>query len=184
MAAFLMILLGVYRGKTNGMSKELLSFLQWCVIVVAGGFAYEPLGGYLAHLAGMSLWAGYAVAYIFVALFVSLIFSMLKRATRERFESSHMFGGLEYYLGPLAGAVRFSCIVLLLLALIYPAGANRVEQEKNVKMQKDNFGQVLVPSLGSLRNDVFRQSLAGRWVDENISFMLIKMSAPVQAKSR
>ena len=183
-AFILLALLGLHRGKTNGMSKELLSFIQWCVIVAAGGFTYEPLGSYVAQLAGIGLWGGYAAAYIFVALVVTLIFTMIKRATRERFESSHMFGGLEYYLGPLAGAVKFSCVVLVLLALIYPAGANRVEQAKNLKMQQDNFGQVLIPSLGSVRQDMFRQSITGRWVDENLSFLLIKMPAPVQAKSR
>lgn len=182
-AVILMALLGLHRGKTNGMSKELLGFLQWCVIVLAGGFTYEPLGSFLANLAGIGLWGSYAAAYIFVALIVTLIFSFIKRATRERFESSHIFGGLEYYLGPLAGAVRFSCIVLALIAWIYPAGANRAAQERNVKMQQDNFGQVLVPSLGSVRQDVFRQSISGRWLDENLSFLLIKMPAPVQAKS-
>ncbi len=182
-AVILMALLGIHRGKTNGMSKELLSFIQWCVIVFVGGLTYEPLGSYVSHLAGIGLWGGYVAAYVFVALFVTLIFSFIKRATRERFESSHIFGGLEYYLGPLAGAVKFSCIVLVLVAVIYPAGANRAERERNVKMQQDNFGQVLIPSLGSVRQDVFRQSYTGRWLDENLSFLLIKMPAPVQAKS-
>lgn len=183
-AVIVMTLLGLHRGKTNGMSKELLSFIQWCVIVLVGGLTYEPLGSYVAHLGGIGLWGGYVTAYIFVALTVSLIFNVIKRATRERFESSHLFGGLEYYLGPIAGAVKFTCIIIALTAWMYPAGANRAEHERNVKMQQDNFGQVLIPSLGSLRQDVFRQSVCGRWLDENAPFLLVKMPAPVQAKSR
>ena len=45
----ILLLVGVLRGRKRGMSEELLDTFKWLLIVVAAGFAYQPLGDMLAQ---------------------------------------------------------------------------------------------------------------------------------------
>src|ERR1035438_6850503 len=50
MAVLVVLGFGLFRGRRNGMSKELLPLLQWLVMVTVCGLGYAMLAGMLAGL--------------------------------------------------------------------------------------------------------------------------------------
>src|SRR5262245_47085183 len=75
----IVILMGVNRGRKNGMSQECIVCLQWVVIVFACAFLYQPLGDLLVQTSPVSHLFSYIVAYVTVAILVKIIFSMIKK---------------------------------------------------------------------------------------------------------
>ena len=64
------LLAGVFRGRKNGMSEELMPLLQWLGIVSAGSYFYEMIGLQLAQATVFSLLFTYVAAYVAVAVLV------------------------------------------------------------------------------------------------------------------
>src|SRR5882724_3970131 len=63
------LVLGVLRGRKNGMSEELLNVLKWFALLVACAVAYEPLGRLFSQSSGvLSLLTCYIMAYNTAAL--------------------------------------------------------------------------------------------------------------------
>src|SRR5207247_5452384 len=75
-----------------------------------------------------------------------------------------VFGRLEYYLGMLAGAVRYACILLFALSLLNAPYISAAEKKATAKTQKDNFGDISFPTLGSIQDGVFEQSFSGKYI--------------------
>ncbi len=183
-ATLLTLLLGLHLGKKHGISKELPGVLQWCMIVAVGGYGYAALGGYVSQLSGFTTAFGDVIAYLLMAAVITFIFSLIKNSVRERLETKRLFGDFEYYLGMFAGAIRFSCILLLTLALLHSVSFSPAQQAKRDKVQQDNFGAVYFPTLHSIRRDVFVNSLSGRWVGETLPFLLIDAEPPAEPRKR
>src|SRR5207245_1490208 len=107
--AFIVVLLGIRAGRKQGMSNELMVSLQWVAIIFGCAYFFRPVGNWIADEAPVSHLACYITAYIALAIVVKLSFSVLKRGLGGKLVGSDLFGGGEFYLGMLMGAVRFAC---------------------------------------------------------------------------
>ena len=180
----LMVLVGVKVGGTRGMSKEFLVFLQWCLIVVCAGLFYPVAAEFVAHFTGLGATVANVLGYLVVAGVVKLFFAYLTSRLGEKIEDKHIFGSLEYYLGPVAGGIRFACIVFLLVALLHVSAQTASQRQQAIKYQKDNYGSVFFPTLGLINDDVFNNSISGRWIGQNLSFLLIAPSTPAAPSAK
>jgi hypothetical protein len=182
-ALLLMLLLGIHFGRKHGMSVESLTLLKWLSIVGLGTLGYRPLGALIGDFSGLKMGANYVIAYVAIALIVTLVFSTLKRRYGEKLEARHLFGKGEYYLGMMGGTFRFLLIALVVMALLHPMSPARGATNSGAKFQEENFGAVFFPTLATMRQDVFERSLTGKWLGENLTFLMIEKPAPkVQAK--
>lgn len=165
---------GVLRGRKRGMSEELLDLLQWTCIIAAGAFLYQPLGDAIVTAANLSRLASNVSAYALIAILVKLAFTALKRAVGEKLVQADTFGNFEYYLGMLAGAIRFSCILLFTINFLHAKQITDAERAATAKMQAENFGSISFPTIGSLRQGVFFESPSGQIIRKHLRPLLIE----------
>ena len=176
---FVVLVLGIFRGRKHGMSEELLSLLKWLAIVLVCAAIYEPGGelvGQFTNLFGRL--TCYLLVYVAGALVVVLTFIGIKRVFDGKLLGSDFFGRAEYYLGMGSGLVRFSCILLAALALLNARYFSPKEVRAMEKFQDDVYGSDFFPTLHSLQVTVFDKSLTGPWIKENLGFLLIKPTEP------
>ena len=183
------IAFGFWRGRRNGMSKEWLPLCKWLVLVAACTFGYNPLSGVLVH-AGVihavfgatfkESTAAAVAAYLSIAFVVFLIFAQLKNTFRERVEGSNVFGNSEYYLGMLSGTVRYACIMIFFLALLNAPVYSWSDIQHRKEYNNQWFGGGLqgysgdfIPSIDEIQAAVFKDSLVGPAIKNNLSLLLI-----------
>jgi len=176
----IVVLLGARKGRMNGMSQEMMVCLQWICIVAGGAFLYQPVGDFIGQSCQVSHLFSYMTAYIAMAMVVKMIFSLLKKSAGGKLTSNDAFGRGEYYLGAMAGAVRFTCILLSALALLNARAYSRQEVAKDIAFQKDVYGSTFFPELYSVQGSVFKDSFLGKQVHDNVGFLLIRPTAPEQ----
>ena len=169
---------GVFRGRKNGMSGELLQLLMWLLIIFGCAAIYEPAGSFLAQSSPLALLTCFLLAYIGGALVIFGLFLLLKHALGGKLIGSDIFGSTEYYLGMASGVVRFSCILLAVLALLNARYFTPTEVRAMEKFQNDMYGSNFFPGLQSLQAEVFEKSFSGRFIKENLEFLLIKPTKP------
>jgi hypothetical protein len=171
-------LLGIRQGRKAGMSVEMMSTLQWICIVAAGAFLYRPFGDALADTSPMSHLFCYIAVYIIIAALVKGIFSMIKKGTGGKLAGSDVFGRGEYYLGMVAGAVRFLCILLAGLALLNAPFYSTAELAKSKAFQVEVYGSNFFPGLGAAQVQIFKESFLGSLLKNNAEFLLIASTKP------
>ncbi|MFO1488706.1 MAG: CvpA family protein [Verrucomicrobiota bacterium] len=178
--ALLMVLfIGIQRGRKNGMSQELLSSLQWLVLVFACAFGYAPVADFITSSSPVfSAFTANLMAYFALALLVGSLFTFLKKAAGGKLVGSDVFGNGEFYLGMVAGMVRFTCILLAGLALLNCRYFSPAEIKAEQKYQNDVYGSDFFPSLYTIQSQVFEKSFAGPWIKKDLQFMLIKPTTP------
>jgi hypothetical protein len=175
----ILLLVGVRSGRKHGMSQEVMFVFTWVTLVILCGIAYEPLGLWLASVAGLGKLLAYVLAYVLTAAFVALLFVFLNRVIGERLKGSDTFGKAEYYLAMPAGMLRFACIIFAFMALLNARLYQTYEIKAMTKFQNDNYGSQFFPTLQSIQSDVLEQSLVGSQAKKHLSFLLIKPTAPV-----
>ena len=74
---------GLFRGRKNGMTKELLPLFQWVVMVLACGLGYEMLAGLIVRSSSRIHYRSYIVGYLALALVVFIVFAILKQLFAE-----------------------------------------------------------------------------------------------------
>jgi|YelNatPaOPRAMG01_1025707.scaffolds.fasta_scaffold15328_2 uncharacterized membrane protein required for colicin V production len=173
-----LLVAGLATGRRRGMSQELWELLKWLTVVTVAGLFYEPLGAYLAEGSALSLLACYWAAYGLLALTVLLVFSVFRRAVNEKLVSSDLFGRGEYYLGMVAGGLRHACAVLVLLALVHGRLYTPEELRQAVQFQQEEFGAVVLPTFGELRQHIVEYSCVGRFATRYLSAVLIRPTSP------
>lgn len=179
--AALVVLLGfgLFRGRKNGMTKEVLPTIQWLVVIAAAGMAYAPLAQYYATQCGLSnLWAG-VLGYLTIALFVFMLFSAIKKALMPRLTGSNVFGGAEYYAGMPSGMIRYGCIVVFVLALLNARSYSPAEILKQKLYNQKWYGGGIysgdyVPNLHSVQEAVFKKSFTGPYIKDYVGVLLIQ----------
>jgi uncharacterized membrane protein required for colicin V production len=170
---------GIYTGRKEGMSVGLVPLLRWLCIVFICAAAYEPLGNLFNTSATIfSTLTCYLLAYVGSALIIVATFIGIKRALGGKLLGSDVFGSTEYYFGMGSGLVRFACIVLAFLALLNARLYSTAEIKAHEKYVNDVYGKDYFPGLQALQSTVFEKSLTGPWIKENLSFLLIKPTAP------
>lgn len=164
--------LGCWRGKKRGISEELIDFLQWLAIIVAAGFLYDHVGDLLVQAKLPRLWANMG-GYVAVMIVVSIIFGFIKKSAGNKLVDSDFFGGWEYRLGLVAGAIRYLCMWIAVLALLHARyfDADMVAAER--KYQEKEVGIVLLPSWGMLNRMAFYESFTGPYVREYLAHQLM-----------
>jgi len=170
----IVLVIGIVRGRKRGMSEELLTFVQWLVIIFGGSKIYGPLGKMLSEQAPFSLATSYVIVYLLFALLVKGLFSQIQRALGEKVVGSNFFGGSEYYLGMLAGMIRFACVLLMLMAVLNARLVTDRERAETARMQRKNFEDISFPTYGSVQYSVLNESFTGKQVKEHLEFLLIR----------
>ncbi len=170
-----LLIVGIVVGRKRGMSVELLSVLQWLVIVVVAAMASGPFGKMLAEFSGFSPVFTYITAYVLVAIALKLVFVVLRRMAGEKLVSGEMFGSFEYYLGMVAGMIRFGCMIIFFLALMNAKQVTKAELAAQLKHQQDWAGSIYFPPFGSVQQAIFEESLSGRTVKQYLTAQLINV---------
>src|SRR4051812_48068616 len=101
---------GILRGRKRGISEELLDVIQWIGVIIGAALAYPGIGALLINYAKFPPLLANVMAYIFAAGAIVFLFKNLKRGVGEKLVQGDAFGRFEFYLGMLAGMVRFFCI--------------------------------------------------------------------------
>ena len=178
-----LLIFGFLRGRKRGMSEELLDVFQWLTIIVVAAMLYEPVGKLISRGGSMALGYAYVIAYMLTALIIKLVFSMVKRAVGEKLVHADAFGSFEYYLGMMAGMLRYFCILLFCLSLLHAKHISEAERRATAKMQQDNFGSISFPTIGSLQQTVFHDSMSGRLIAKHLEEQMIR-AVPSHAQPR
>jgi uncharacterized membrane protein required for colicin V production len=169
---------GLHRGRKHGMSEELISLLKWLAIMFGCALLYQPLGDAIATSSVFNHLTGYLIAYLGVALIIAALFALFKTAIGGKLVGSDVFGRSEFYLGMLAGMVRFCCLLIIGLALLNARAYTSAEIRADVRYQNDVYGSTFFPKLYTVQSQVFDSSLTGPWIKTNLSFLLIKPTEP------
>jgi uncharacterized membrane protein required for colicin V production len=181
---FVVVLLGfgLFRGRRNGMSKELLPTLQWVVLAPVCGLGCPILAQVLAGLVPDPFWKSIA-AYLALALVVFIVFAILQRKFTERLVKSDFFKGGEYYLAMLAGTLRYACALLFVLALLNARVYTPAEIAQQASFDQKTFGGGVYqgnyfPRLSQVQASVFKQSFLGPRIKDYLGELLINTGQP------
>jgi hypothetical protein len=190
---FVVLAFGLWRGRKNGMSREVLPVSMWLIIVIVGGLCAPFLADWLVHSGIVAkvfgtvfdaTTAASIISYLFLASVVFFAFSPLRTKFREKVSGSNTFGSGEYYLGMIAGLIRFSCIVLFFLALlntpVYTPAELAAQKAYNARWfggGQAGFSGNFFPTLSEVQADVFTGSLSGRIIRNDLGIVLLRTSA-------
>ena len=169
---------GFTRGRKHGMSEEMMFLIQWIVILFGAAFGYQPLGDFLSQTAVMSRLIAYVTAYILCVIGIKIFFSLIKRAVGGKLVGSNLFGSAEYYLGMVAGILRFACVILCALALLNARHYNQEEVRSMKKYQDEVYGSNFFPGLHDIQFSVFVKSFLGPRIHDNLGMLLIQPTDP------
>ena len=180
-AVFLVALgFGVFRGRRNGLSRELLPMLQWILLTITCGLGYPTVAQWCITYLKWSRAISDVAGYVALALVILLCFAFLKNRFTERLVKYDAFKSGEYYLGMPAGMIRFAFILLVPLALlnapVYTAteiAAQKVSQQQTFGGGQEGFSGNFFPSVNDIQASVFVQSVTGRFVKKNLGMLLI-----------
>jgi len=179
-AAILVLLgFGVFRGRKNGMTRELAPTIQWLLVVLGAGLGYPPLAQiYNTQCHLDKLWSALA-AYMSIATVLFMIFIPIKKAFKNRAEKGGLFGGSEYYLGMCSGLVRYALMIVFALALLnarsYTAAEIAAKKAYNQRWYGGGiYSGDYMPDLHTAQDSVFKQSFSGPYIKDSLAILLIQ----------
>jgi uncharacterized membrane protein required for colicin V production len=169
---------GLFRGRRNGLSRELLPLLQWIALVVVCGLGYPTVGQLCINYLHWGKAAADITGYVVLGLVVLGFFGVLNRLFTERLVKNDTFKGGEYYLGMPAGLIRFACMLLAALALINAPVYTPLDiANANAKAKADFGGGTMngsfFPGFNEVQDAIFVQSLTGHYIKTNLGMLLI-----------
>ncbi len=177
-AVLLVLAFGLYRGRKNGMTKEILRVFQWLSLVIVCGLFYETAAQVLINLTAWSKPRGYVAGYLTLAFLVWFVFVILKKILVPRLTGSNVFGSAEYYLGMFSGMIRFGCMLFFALALLNAPVYTPAEiQARKAYVQRWYGGGIYsgnyIPDLHAVQESVFKNSLLGPCIKNYLGTLLI-----------
>ncbi len=175
------LFLGLQRGRKHGMSEEIILLMKWLAIIIVGGLSYSVIGDVIADNTVFTKLSAYLMAYIVLALGIAVAFLVIKKLTNGKLVGSDVFGSGEYYLGMVAGVVRYTCIIIFALAFLNAPLYTKTQIAEDLKFQNDVYGSNFFPKLYSVQEDVFENSFVGPHIHNELGFLLIK-STPREHK--
>jgi len=194
-ALIFVVLFGFWRGRKNGMTKEFVPVSQWLVMVIAGAAGYQALGrllidrGCIKAVFGKSVTeetAAFVTSYLIIVIVVFTIFSIVKHKLKHRLEGSSFFGSSEYYFGMISGVVRYLCMVIFALALLNAPYYSQADVMSAKAYSNRWFGGGLAgysgdffPTLSETQTSIFKDSLTGPFLKDNLSVLLVKTGSAV-----
>jgi len=177
-AILLFLALGVTRGRKHGMSQEVILVLEWAAIVIVGGLCYGVVGEVIAENTVFTSLSAFVMAYAVIALGITVAFWAITKMAKGKLVGSDVFGSGEYYLGMIAGFVRYTCILIFGLSLLNARLYSQKEIADDQKFQNDVYGSNFFPKLYTVQDDVFKKSFVGPHIHDELGFLLIKSTAP------
>jgi uncharacterized membrane protein required for colicin V production len=174
----IVVVAGLVRGRKRGISEELLDVIKWVLILVGAAYVYEPLGSTLAQMTPFSLLSCYVAVYATVLVVLLVLFACIRRQIGDKLVSSDAFGNGEYYLGMVAGAFRYVCIMLVIMAFVNARYYSPEEIKAYEAYQDKNYGSQFFPSFGTLRAELFEHSITGITARDYLAVFLIRPTAP------
>jgi len=173
------LFIGLLRGRKRGLSQELLPTFQWVGIVVAGGMLYWTFSPLIHQYAQFGMLWSNITAYLLIALGVRLIYLWFKQMLAAKLVEKDPFGRAEFYLGMMAGVVRFACMLLVGLALMNSYVQTAAELAQTEKFQEAWFSDIRFPTYGEFQQEVLFKSFTGNLVESNLKSVLIaSVNAP------
>jgi len=180
LAVVAILIFGFFRGRHNGMSREILPLLQWVCIAVGCGFGYPIAAQFFTNTLKMDKLMSVVLGYISLALVVLIVFTILKRLFVERLSKGDSFKGGEYYLGMFAGIIRYACIILVALALLNARAYSQAEIDARKESMHQTYGAGLpgytgdfFPNPQQIQEQVFEKSYLGPIVKAKLGIILI-----------
>jgi uncharacterized membrane protein required for colicin V production len=174
----IVLVIGVIRGRKRGISEELIDVIKWIALVVTCAFTYRMLGKLLANSTGLSIvWAN-IFSYIVVAILILVLFKQIKGAVGEKLVQGDTFGRMEFYLGMVAGAVRFFCVALVFLALLNAKYSTPAQRAAALKEEIAIYGSSFFPSIETTQQTIFAESISGKFIHDKLKFLLIEAVPP------
>jgi len=170
--------LGISRGRKHGMSQEIILVLKWVAIILVAGLGYAIVGDVITDNSVFTHLSAYLMAYIVIAMGITVVFWGITKLAKGKLVGSDVFGSGEYYLGMIAGFVRYVCILIFGLALLNARLYSEKEVTDDLKFQNDVYGSNFFPKLYTVQDDVFKKSFAGPHLRDALGFLLIKSTAP------
>ena len=182
-----MLIMGLFRGRKRGMTKEILPLLKWVSLVLVCGIWYPMAAQLLVNTASLSQLPSCIFGYLLLAFVIVLVFKVLGWLLASRTVEHNFFGGGEYYLGMLSGMVRFACMLLAVLALLNAPYYTAQDIKKHDAYVKRWFGGGLYsgdyfPSLHTIQEQVFTKSFIGPYIKDYLGPLLIETAPPPAAK--
>lgn len=195
-ALILILAFGLWRGRKRGMSRELLPVLMWLGMVGASALGYQLLAdellktGYVRKIFGASFMESTAAnitAYLSISLVVWLFFAVLKNLFKTKVEGANAFGSSEYYLGMIAGVVRYACMIFFALALINAPVYSSAEIQAKAAYNKRWYGGGIydgnyMTDIPTFQNSIFKNSIVGSLIKNHLSLLLIDSNNGVPKK--
>jgi uncharacterized membrane protein required for colicin V production len=170
----IVICLGIMRGRKRGLSEEILDTFMWILILVAGAFLYRGLGDLMNQKPLLSKLSFYMLSYIIIALAIKTVFALIKSKLGAKVAESDVFGRMEFYGGMGAGAVRFTCIFVFLLALLHAPHYSAEFLAQRAKDVDYNYGSDFFPHPSKIQNAVFKDSFFGSNLEKHLGVLLIE----------
>jgi len=174
----ILLVVGFFRGRKHGMSQELLFVLQWLLIVVIGGQYYEPLSKLLFDQGLFGPLACNMIVYLCIFAVIKIIFINLKRFVGEKIFASDVFGKYEFYMGMVAGILRYACITLFIISIVNARAYTQQEIAEKEKSQVKDLGSSFFPSLPAVQDSVVAKSFTGQMVRSHLAQILLKPVSP------
>jgi hypothetical protein len=109
--------------------------------------------------------------------------AIINRAYADRVEATTAFGKMEYVLGPIAAMVRNLAVLLLVMGAIHGLRVSSVVEQRQRKEQMNNYGMMLYPTKGMIRDAVFVDSTTGRLAQQFLSFLMVDPDREVQQRA-
>lgn len=176
-AALLLLWIGLIRGRTKGISGQLLELLQWLGTVFLGALLYRPVGHWLQPHLQVSSVAANVIAFLLIAGLLKLAIARLENGISEKLLSGDYFGRMEYPLGMLAGVLIHAAMLLAALSLTRARLVTTEELNLARKKQLAELGSNFFPDLGKVQEEIFEKSMSGRFINQHFAQHLIQ---PVQ----
>ena len=108
---------------------------------------------------------------------IQIVFGLIKSAVGEKIVSADAFGSMEFYFGMVAGAVRYGCMLLFVLAILNAKYVPPEQIAAQKKAVQENFGTITIPTISSMQQMVFKESVVGPFVKKYFGEQLIKATA-------
>jgi uncharacterized membrane protein required for colicin V production len=182
-----LLILGLFRGRKHGMSKEILPLLKWLTLVLVSGFYYPMAAQLLVNTARWGKFASCFFGYLLLAFAIWILFLIFKRLLGYRLGENNFFGSGEYYLGMVSGMVRFACMLLAVLALLNAPYYTQADIQAHEAYTKRWFGGGLYsgnyfPDLATVQESVFKKSFTGPYIKDYLGPLLIETAPPSAVK--
>jgi len=176
------LIVGLLRGRKQGMTQELLPLLYWVSTVLLGGYYNQPVGAFIRDYTKGAFDVQWSciTAYALIAFCLALFFALVKHWLGDKLTGSDVFGRAEYYLGMISGVIRFAAMLLVLMALMHSRVIAQKELDDiNVQMHK-NLEDIHPPRYiyGSIEQAIFTKSLSGTFVQNELPDLLITNCPP------